>query len=647
MTPVAPLPLPLSAPGDLVTTVTSDGIATRLPLGSAGMALVSDGSLLAWKRPGRIDVLHYGVTYGEGVSNAVATANTEAINNAIEDAEAHGFVVEIFDKVGINGSIVARPTVKVIGTRLLLRKSLFSDCSGPWLYFTGTVAPLTPMLKIGDKAQTEQFDNCLFEDIGLHGSDIQSDVGGGTLVRSSIGIKIRSNGLISSATYRTKGLTFRRVNVSSFAFYVDIGPVPESAPLKATWSTAAPLKANQFVVPTVANGYVYRAVVEGTTHAADEPGSGTQAATPWPTTPGATVVSGTVTFMNYGAIETNRLEEQSDDILWERCDFWAGTNPILGITANGANAGDLMTMKNCQLFGISAASNPYIDLLNGGAFDFLAVYGGGDAGVKDFVRFWTPGVCKFSLCQAEGMRRWLYKPSQASGYEREHLSFYDCYFDSPIYLDQYCRITGKGNIYGYLCTMLLNGAQWTDEEEYWADTSRTAYPITLSGAGSYKGVREKKASVYGWYMKGERILRRNSELALGAPTADEVFTGGAQAQARANTTSYAQYATVQNALNTHVFMKTNSGSHTSAGAEPGGMAAPTIGVSYTDGGVTWLCVGVVAVLYGVDAMPFANTYTVTNPTTLRSFDVAAATLGDLRQIVGTLITDLKTAGIAR
>ena len=37
-------------------------------------------------------------------------------------------------------------------------------------------------------------------------------------------------------------------------------------------------------------------------------------------------------------------------------------------------------------------------------------------------------------------------------------------------------------------------------------------------------------------------------------------------------------------------------------------------------------------------------YEVTNPVLNRSLDVSAATLGDLREVVGTLIVDLQAAG---
>jgi len=45
--------------------------------------------------------------------------------------------------------------------------------------------------------------------------------------------------------------------------------------------------------------------------------------------------------------------------------------------------------------------------------------------------------------------------------------------------------------------------------------------------------------------------------------------------------------------------------------------------------------------------PSKEPYTISNPTTLRTLDVSAGTLADLRQVVGTLITDLKTKSILR
>jgi hypothetical protein len=46
-------------------------------------------------------------------------------------------------------------------------------------------------------------------------------------------------------------------------------------------------------------------------------------------------------------------------------------------------------------------------------------------------------------------------------------------------------------------------------------------------------------------------------------------------------------------------------------------------------------------------VPSREPYTVSNPTTSRSLDVSAATLGELRQVVGTLIEDLVTQRILR
>lgn len=59
---------------------------------------------------------------------------------------------------------------------------------------------------------------------------------------------------------------------------------------------------------------------------------------------------------------------------------------------------------------------------------------------------------------------------------------------------------------------------------------------------------------------------------------------------RANSTSYAQYAIVKVASNPgRLFVKTNSGSHTSAASEPAAFATAVDGDSITDNTVTWRC----------------------------------------------------------
>lgn len=48
---------------------------------------------------------------------------------------------------------------------------------------------------------------------------------------------------------------------------------------------------------------------------------------------------------------------------------------------------------------------------------------------------------------------------------------------------------------------------------------------------------------------------------------------------------------------------------------------------------------------GIPTVPTANTYTVTNSSVLRTFDVSTATPTDTLNVLATLIADLKTAGI--
>lgn len=59
------------------------------------------------------------------------------------------------------------------------------------------------------------------------------------------------------------------------------------------WAAGTVYTVNEYRVPTVANGYAYRVTVAGTSHAVTQP--------TWPTTVGATVTDGTVTWQNIGA----------------------------------------------------------------------------------------------------------------------------------------------------------------------------------------------------------------------------------------------------------------------------------------------------------------------------------------------------------
>lgn len=62
------------------------------------------------------------------------------------------------------------------------------------------------------------------------------------------------------------------------------------------------------------------------------------------------------------------------------------------------------------------------------------------------------------------------------------------------------------------------------------------------------------------------------------------------AAARANNTSYVQGDFIKVASNPgKIFIKENTGSHSSAASEPGGMATATAGDTVADGGVTWRC----------------------------------------------------------
>lgn len=67
--------------------------------------------------------------------------------------------------------------------------------------------------------------------------------------------------------------------------------VPMTAQLKYSreWATGEPLIAGNIVVPTTSNGFRYRVKIAGTTHAATEP--------VWPTTIGAEITDGTVTWI--------------------------------------------------------------------------------------------------------------------------------------------------------------------------------------------------------------------------------------------------------------------------------------------------------------------------------------------------------------
>lgn len=60
-----------------------------------------------------------------------------------------------------------------------------------------------------------------------------------------------------------------------------------------TWATGTIYTSGEYRVPTVANGYAYQVTVAGTSHATTQP--------TWPTTVGATVTDGTVTWQNIGA----------------------------------------------------------------------------------------------------------------------------------------------------------------------------------------------------------------------------------------------------------------------------------------------------------------------------------------------------------
>ncbi len=90
--------------------------------------------------------------------------------------------------------------------------------------------------------------------------------------------------------------------------YVPIDQTRDGVARESTtsaWVAATAQALNSFRKPTTANGWVYKATTAGTTHATTEP--------TWPTTEGATVADGTVTWTAYKANNSSILMAALDE----------------------------------------------------------------------------------------------------------------------------------------------------------------------------------------------------------------------------------------------------------------------------------------------------------------------------------------------
>jgi phage tail sheath gpL-like len=102
----------------------------------------------------------------------------------------------------------------------------------------------------------------------------------------------------ASATQVTLTFKSKGARANQYVIFQDTSLVPSglvSTIAGAVWTGAAVKTTISYAVPTVSNGYYYKASVGGTT-AASEPS--------WPTTIGATVVDGTVTWTAWGKVLT-------------------------------------------------------------------------------------------------------------------------------------------------------------------------------------------------------------------------------------------------------------------------------------------------------------------------------------------------------
>lgn len=334
-------------------------------------------------------------------------------------------------------------------------------------------------------------------------------------------------------------------------------------------------------------------------------------------------------------------------VTWTRIE-----NPITslgGVVINGANAADAAMFTNCGFSGCSAENEAYV-YIRGGFCTFDDCYAGGDGtNTRVFIRTFSDAPLTFRLIQSEKMYATLQVPYDGdSGYTRS-IRLENCTFDDEVHILKPRRVIAKGNYYNTVSAVsptgsrlvLGAGIRYLGEDDYFYDDRA----VTIGASSFFVNVRGENASTVSGIYQANELIWRLGTFASGQPLQYAVTQQGREsATTRANTTAYALNDYIQNAAGDYCFKVTTAG--TTAGAEPGGISSPTIGVATTDGSAVLTCVNTTPILTPV-AIPYAasSAYSVTGSEPDRTYNAGSALVGELNQVVAAVIADLQARGV--
>lgn len=321
-------------------------------------------------------------------------------------------------------------------------------------------------------------------------------------------------------------------------------------------------------------------------------------------TRGDTVTDGTAVFTQNGEAYIDSWEEQCDaPVITQFQTVGIGGAQTVSFLCSGANAADgaIVNAGHCNN---GCQNGEAMVILDGGNWDIRGWYGGGDGtGTKIFARNLTNIGIEWFFCQSEKFQMTFDVPPNAPQAATYPVVFRQSNFDDDVTLHVSRRIEfhnstlGSGGVAGEPARLRIQqGGRIKGSGNNFAGTDRQVQSMTDSFAFiSMDMERDDMGSLaVGIFNQNERV-RPVGAWAVGQPTFLGVTTEGrTSTTTRANTTAYAVGQVAKNAGGTHVFVCKIAG--TSAAAQPGGMAAPTIGLDYVDGSVLWSCVNTVAVL---------------------------------------------------
>ena len=209
------------------------------------------------------------------------------------------------------------------------------------------------------------------------------------------------------------------------------------------------------------------------------------------------------------------------------------------IRVNGTNCGDFSVVQEVRtVLGSSLADGAAaIDLVFCGALTLDNCFGGGEGRAsRDWIRVTYHNGLVLSRCQCEKYRAFLRVVASFSN-DNVCVELRDCYVDDPAIVEGNSRVASyasqiKSGIYLSGAAALWDG---------YGDTLVVASGgfVQASGVGAgFRNTRTKRASIYGTYAAGERLLTPLTGAAVFEKEADVVVRGGRKAPTWTANTDY-------------------------------------------------------------------------------------------------------------